>query len=267
MSIDISKIDRFLDSVKEDERGFCIKNEFTQIQSVIFFDLADGKKSDYNLELINKNINYIITESWNILTVIYRIEWTKEQLEKGNINESHYTSFLTVDINYFHICLRSIFDYLAQIVRELSENSGQVSESFNKIQNWLNKKGSNKDRLGRELANFVMDCDWFKDIRGIRDAIVHQGSESLIFVNEEKILFQVINGLQNQLYVPEIMQDGKTVDFRLYAGIYISFLFDYLEDLAELIIETMDLKIKHKTARNYHYGLKVLVKWAKDAKK
>lgn len=266
MSLDTTKIDQFLQSVNKDERGLYIQNEFTQIQSVIFFDRVDGKKSNYNLELINRNISYIINESMNLLTVIYRVQWTKNQFDKENITESHYYSFLAADINYFHVSLRSIFDYLAEIIREISKNSGQIPHSFNKIQKWLKKDTNNHKRIGKQLAGFVLNCKWFQDIRGIRDAIVHQGSKSLIFIDEDKILFQVINRLEKQLYVPEIMQNGKTVNFKFYAGIYVSLLFDYLDDFAEIIIDSMDLEIKNKTARNYHYGLKVFVEWVEKAK-
>ena len=87
-----------------------------------------------------------------------------------------------LDINHFHLILRSVFDYLASVIRTLAIHPDQVGSSTQcSFGDFQNKVLSNPtwaaNKLGADLAEFISSCEWFNDVKKVRDSITHFGAE------------------------------------------------------------------------------------------
>ena len=107
-----------------------------------------------------------------------------ELWNKNNITISEWIGFTKLDIELFHIKIRSIFDYIAKIIQRASDFPDQVPDkSFQDIKEWLEKKEENKIKLGPELADLFSQCEWFPYIQETRDWDIHRGAEAAVFLN------------------------------------------------------------------------------------
>lgn len=181
--------------------------------------------------------------------------WTQSQLE-----ETLWIQFGACNIDLFHVEFRSVSDYLAKVIDAVSDSPGQVPHSFEKLKNWVIKT-HNTQRLGKDLAKVVLSCEWFDDLRMVRDSIVHKGGFTLVFPVRDRILFQVHEGRHRKVLIPEIMFNENVADFELYAGLYFGYLVAYLEKVSELIDKRLDLKKIGSDAKSYHSGLRVIHDW------
>ncbi len=87
-------------------------------------------------------------------------------------------NFTSIDIEYFHILIRSIFDYLASVIRALSNSPTQMPGdsfrcSFEKLLNKVQKGKISPKKLGSDLIPLVTEVGWFKDLRNIRNSFIH----------------------------------------------------------------------------------------------
>ena len=58
---------------------------------------------------------------------------------------------------------------------------------------------------------------------------------TLVFLEKDRILFQVQKGDQDLVRITEIMFNDNVVDFDLYAGTYFGYFIAFLEDFAVTI--------------------------------
>lgn len=116
------------------------------------------------------------------------------------------------------------------------------------------------DSPSRDSTQVMPFCEWFDDLREVRNSIVHRGGFTLVFLEKGKILFQVYEK-NGKVLIPEIMFNKNVADFELYAGLYIGYLMTYLEDVSALIHKRLNLKKIGSNAKSYHSGLRVVRNW------
>jgi hypothetical protein len=130
----------------------------------------------------------------NIGAIILRLDWYKTLWNQEGFADL-WRWFASCDIDLFHVEIRSIFDYLASIIKLVSDSPGQVSDkSFRKLRNWVTK-GKSELKVGNDLAQLLLHCDWFDGLREVRDTLVHRGGFTLVFPEKSRILFQVYRGV------------------------------------------------------------------------
>lgn len=197
---------------------------------------------------------------WNIGAIIKRLDWQNNVMRKNDPDNSLWRSFAPCDIDLFHVEIRSLFDYLAQIIGLISDSPGQVPESFHKLRNWI-VKGDNRQRLGDDLAQLALSCDWFDDMREVRNTIVHGGGFTMVFPEQNRILFQIYKGIRTSIKTPEIMYNENVVDFELYAGLYIGYLIAYLEKVVATIETRLNINTLTDRTKGYCPGVSVMQDW------
>jgi hypothetical protein len=255
MAIDKNKLRIALSQIHEDEMGLFLTNSFLdlgcQLPNII---------EKTNKPLFFKNIQYLHDDIWNIESIFLKSSWMRNLWSQGQIEDMEWYFFATSDINYFHIEFRSIFDYLARVIGETSNLPEKVSRSFEILKNWI-LKSRNIIKIDSNLRRIILSCEWFNDMREIRDSIVHKGAETMPFFTKYRITFQVHQGLKNKISIPEIMYNPNVVDFELYAGLYIGYLLSYLEEISELFYRLLDLEKTESKSKSYHPGLKTVRDW------
>jgi len=247
----------------EDDKT-CLKTTFNSLLGGVLTSAAKGKDG---LQKTKTTLLQIHQAIWNIETLFQRLEWQKELWDSGDLEEGLWMNYASADIHLYHFEMRSIFDYLAVLLVKLAKHPKQVRghtrPSFTKIKNWLLKE-DNIDRktenLGLDFAKLVMACDWFDDIRDVRDLLIHHGGGSIVFPEKGRILFQIYGeSWKPKIFIKEVMDNENVVDFELYGSLYFSYLLDYLDRFAELFYTHLGLERKTEIFESYHKGL-VLVK-------
>ena len=260
MTIDKEKLKTALSLIHNDGGSYLLSGRFVDLSFVAHVKSAH----DVKFRKPNRYLKFIQEHLWNLETIVLRLAWQKDLWSKGKLDEISWMIFAKCDINYFHVEFRSLFDHLTKLVSTVSDSPGQVkSRSFHKLKNWLAKSDQNVRNLGRDLAKLVLSCGWFDDLKTIRESIIHKGGFTLVFLEKNRILFQVHEGISRKVLIPEVMFNENVVDFELYAGLYLSYLLAYLEEISEAISNRLDLK-SMGNPRNYHSGLRILNDWIKQ---
>jgi hypothetical protein len=202
---------------------------------------------------------------WNVCTLIQRLEWLRNLAIKGKVGAFIWMQFASLDIEHFHVELRSIFDYVAEILRNLAKKPGQLPEhSFRKLYDKVNEKTRHRDNLGEEASDLILSASWHSELRGIRDAILHQGAHTLVFGSPtDGILFQVHKSGFQQLvkHNDALMWNENVVDFQLYAGLYFAKAIVFLEQLGKFLATRFPQQLPNPNARANFGGFGILRDW------
>ena len=107
------------------------------------------------------------------------------------------------------------------------------------------------------------DFTWFYDLRVMRTAIIHRGSEPLVFCGpEDGLLFQVHGrNHENLISVPEFMHNPNVVRFEPYVAYYFAELLSFLEDFATAAMGQIEFPLPMTGVKNYCPGYQHLVQW------
>lgn len=246
MNYSVDKLDSALDKLQGQETGGVSRQDkFVGLSAQSKINAATGKLKS---ELRNPYY-YAQVEFANLLAIAFRLEWQKVALERGELDKIRWTVFVEADIYLFHIQLRAIFDYLARIIVSMAHYPGQVKgkDSFNKLRIWV--KGKDRtlvdEKLGSQLAAIVEPCDWFDDVRDLRDGFVHRGRNPMLVSSGNKIHF-LITAEQSKSMANEVMYASTIVHFERYAGLCIGYLIDLMDKIGEQVLQNHKLKDKSK---------------------
>jgi len=266
MDIDKDILHKVNSSIIIEDDKTCLKTTFNSLLGDVLISAAKGED---DLQKIKITLLQINQATWDIETLFQRLEWQKELWGNGELKGGLWMNYASADIRLYHFEMRSIFDYLAVLLVKLAKHPGQVRSnnkpSFMSIKNWLSKDDGaiNEDNakiVGKDFAELVVDCDWFDDIRDVRDLLIHDGGSSIVFPEKGRILFQIYSGSwKPKIFIEEVMYNEKVVDFELYGSLYFSYLLDYLGRFAELLYPRLGLERRKEGYENCHKGL-VLVK-------
>lgn len=223
-------------------------------------DIPDFKHVLIDNSTIEKldNLGKNIQDVWNLLTIISRLEWQRNLVIEDKLDDGLWSYFVAIDIYVFHSELRSIFDYIAKSIQLISNMSEKLS--FEKLRKWISNP-NNAGKMNKELSDFILSCHWFCDIRTIRDNFIHDGAESLVFPSKGRILFLINTSGYQKITISEIMFNENVVDFELYAGLYMSYIMNYLEEFSEVVNKHLNLNKFHLMAKSYHPGLGITQEW------
>jgi hypothetical protein len=155
--------------------------------------------------------------------------------------------------------------YVAAFVSSISKKKGVVpGRSFEQLRIWLRKPG-HAEKLGSELASVVQSCEWFPELRHLRDDLVHYGADQLAFPDRGAILFQVYKRTEKRILLPAVMHSENVVDFERYGALVWARLVVFLEDLAVAALRAgLVPEPEAGPVRAYNPGIAVLAASMKD---
>lgn len=183
MAIDREQLNAALSMLREDEKGIYYSGQLALLPSQLYGNIFQSVQFDrkrVSNEAQLRDLYYYLTHCKNdlndILTIVFRLEWQKEIKAKGELDSPLWERFVSTDIDLFHVEIRSLFDYVARaLIRVSGSSPGQLPNSFRKLRDWIANYPTRVPRFGEDLAQAITSCDWFSEIRGVRDAIVHSG--------------------------------------------------------------------------------------------
>lgn len=249
MAVDVCKLGKALQILKG-------PSEFHDLLGIIIRLSVMGKVS----KKINGNLIYLLHDLQNICTVIHRLDWQKNLLDKGEIDSCLWMDYSRCDIELFYIELRSVFDYVAKIISEIY---GGTPWSFEDLRKGISK--NNYNHLQENVKRLIIDCNWFDQLRDIRDTNTHFGGQILPLNSPEGIIFQTYDSKgEAKCFTDEIMHTKNFVNFEHYSAMYFGYLIVFLDEFAVVISE--ELKIAKDEAKTTHgcYGLNTIEEWMKN---
>ncbi|HXK20415.1 MAG TPA: hypothetical protein VNG33_21545, partial [Polyangiaceae bacterium] len=198
--------------------------------------------------------------------LVAKIEWLHRHAGSAGLDQQLAGMYLALDIELFHVQLRSALDYCAACISETSKKAGQVpNESFNSLQQWVAKNPTRAAALlDPEILRLLGNAHWFPDVRAVRDSLVHRGAWVLVFPDRERLLFQAYAGAWRTLVVQEhIMYNENVADFRLYAAILFSEFLLLLDGLTAVV--SRKYPVQHGSgARSYCTGFPQVLEWLRQ---
>jgi hypothetical protein len=260
--IDLKDIQSVRSQFGMDEEGCFWSGEFILLLGDLV--VASARHKNEILTQILQKHRYILQDLSNLGMVLFKLEWIRSHAQNNDSLKSLWFQFATTDIDYFHVEFRSIFDYVAKIIGDITNKPGQITDSFHRLQERLNKPG-NRARLGEELAKVVESVDWFPDVQRLRDTMIHSGSFPHVFSNPEKgILFQSYQNSVEPSITDEMVMykyNRDVVDFQLYSALYLCKLLLFLDELAKIVRSKLSIKKGREQAKSYSPGLELILSW------
>ena len=260
MRTDRATFDFTLSLFHSDHQGIHLKGASQDIEILLTFakpqSTIGGVKFARLFKLVSQDV-------WNMATLIDRLAWMKKRSMSEHDFEDRWRDYAAVDIQSFHVELRSAMDHITEIIRLFSNKPGQVTDtgSFRKLLNWL---ANNKDRIQPEVASLTLAQEkWFTEVRNVRDHLVHKGGATIVFGDAaDGILFQVFDtSFRGLISNPYILYNDKVAYFDKYVAFYFSYFISYLEDLSKFYVQTFESQMNPPNAKNYASGFAVIIGW------
>lgn len=248
------------------EQDFCWHSSFLTCYASLRSYITSTVEGQYLIPISDpiSNINQDIS---NLCTLASRINWFRSIAIQGKWNERHpfiWSGYTGLDIEHFYTEVRSILDYVATILVNLTGKPKQIrgEDSFRKLSQWPEAKADNENKLGQEISAIIRSGSWYSEIRRIRDNIIHLGSNTFVFGSpKDGILFQVSKNFKNQINIGELMWNEYVVDFELYAGLYFARILALIEKLGDLIIGKIPKQYISSSVMANYDGLDVYGTW------
>lgn len=273
MAVEINQLQRSLSCIVEEKDEFFRQGAFSDLIGELHYRIGTNQaKPDAHFDVrccsVMRCLRFIQQDIFNLETLLDRLEWQRQLWKNDEISDGRWQSFTTADIDMFHVEFRSIFDYIAQLLQSISDTPGSVPTgvSFEKLTNWTNKSESNVARIGKDISDLVQQAGWFKELKHVRDQVVHRGGETLVFFEKPRILFQVHDiGLKGLIDFSEVAYNQNVIDFELYAAVFYGYLVTFLEDVATTVFKRLKLERPIGSTRHFNGGIKVAKSWLENA--
>lgn len=218
------------------------------------------------LELIGLALAGVRQEIQGILVSWHRLDWSDKMHKQGVLDDPTFMLYAASDIDLFHVRLRSAFDYLAIVAWGTASRRGTVarSDKFSALVDWLEKNPTRRKDLGVASELLLDHAAWFRDLRDLRDTVIHRRGITLVFPGAGIgfMLLQPGGGYRvPQTIAPAIVKAGDNViDFRRYACAHLCWFLNLAEEVSELLRERWTLTRMPGT-RSAGGGVEMLRAW------
>jgi len=201
----------------------------------------------------------------DLRTIPVKLDWMLQQRDAGNLDPYDWMFFASSDVNSFLSNVRSLFDHLSDALRAAAPKPGSIpQQSFRKLRDWVGKGGEREtEQLGRSAFSIVAGCDWFQELRTVRDDLTHRDAQTVIFPRTEGIAVVMFNHTQELFDEPELMGPGNLLRFERLAVATMGRLHELLEETAVAIATTVGFGLSGDGA-SVHSGLGVLARWTDE---
>lgn len=209
-----------------------------------------------------RELRAIANRLTDLRTVPMKLDWMLQRRDLGELDPFGWMYFASSDINSFLTNLRALFDHLARAMRCAAPHPGGIPRSFNGLRKWAARETNDQARqLGTRQLGLVMGCDWFDELRALRDDLVHNDAHTLVFPREAGIAMQVYGRARALIAEPGLMLSESVVSFERFAAATMARLHVLLEESAEAMSDALPLNEPVGEGRSVHGGLRILAAW------
>ena len=254
-SSDVAAIQSSLSHLGLDEHGCFISTSLFDLGVNFLVNLKSEHRE------ISRAIRSLQHDLWQVSALTSRLTWMREMLVDGQLHEASWRSYCHLDIEQFYVQLRSALDYLAVVISESAPKKGQLPRSFTGLRNYAQK---HPNRLDPEIRTIICGSDWFDDLRTIRDSLVHEGAEPMVFSGKDDwLLFQVHGeNLKNLVTTPFMLHNENVAYFQRFAAWSFAHTIFTLDQVGAHISRKYKHEIAVGPAKSYDFS--ILRLWLND---
>lgn len=261
MNIDINGLRNALRMFGQDENGTYLFGRLYDMPIQVLANRSKGMPQESTKQSLACYLRMIGQDIWKIATVVERLRWMQDSGDSIQHIDQRWMYYAAVDVEHFHVEMRSIMDYAAKSIAE-AFGPKNLPESFDRLQNGIAKYR----RIPETIKSLVAEAKWFPEMRGIRNALVHTGADTTIFgKRQEGILFQVFDAdLKNLISHEAFLFNANVVRFEPYAAYFFCTAIAFLEDLCGLLSKDWKFDGPVGSVRSYSPGFTILWQWSSD---
>ncbi len=252
----------FLEAIGKTDDGFYTSSTFDKLFGAAHITRAVGKTPRFPYGHLLASTQHF----GHLATLVYKVAWLAERRAAGELDDITWMYFCGSDILTFHIIMRSLFDEVSAMASRLAVKKGVVPESFDDLRKWVGKKARHESELGIELAEAVRSCDWFEQMRDVRDDLVHRSAQTIVFLEPGRVLFQVHVGPLRRILIPSVMFNENVVNFTAYSALLMARLATFLDRLAAAVfavVKDFDEE-QDGSIQSFNAGFGVLQSWLRE---
>jgi hypothetical protein len=215
---------------------------------------------------LHRQLVDITRREWDLFTIVLKLDWLRERRDANELDPMVWMLFAANDVNSFLMNVRSLFDHVAKVIRLVS--GGQTPQSFGDLRKWV-AKDTHAHALEPRLVQLVAGCDWFEDLRRVRDDLMHRAAETVVFPEVPYIGVQITKGVTDRLITePELLdpQNSNVAIFERFSVASLARIHVLLEDVAHVAQDLWAVPDHADGARSGHLGLAVVARWCDDFK-
>lgn len=172
-------------ALSKDGDNYVYKGHFSKLRENVrassFWDIAMNRKRAIDSSQMAKRLLLVNMDLWNIATVLYRLNFEKDCRRERIFNNNQWRFYASLDIDLFFIKYRSFFDNVAQVIKLTGQVPPNKSNSFHDLKKWAD---SQEGQSANKYSLIVMNCDWFYELKDIRDRIEHHAAETNVDFDE-----------------------------------------------------------------------------------
>lgn len=209
--------------------------------------------------------HYAERDWWTLLTLLTKLEWMKECHRDDDLDDGLWMAYAATEIDFFHVRFRSMLDHLADLLGRCATKPATVPHTFNDLKKFLKNPAKNPrfGPLRNDVLALIDDAQWVEEMRDVRDDIVHRGADTLVFPDEDDILFQVHQRERRLVLLEGVMHNENLVDFRRYAALTLGLLMTWRERVAAVLRRGIALDGDPPShGWNRHSGMGLLRDWS-----
>lgn len=253
---DIEALEHALALSSNDENGFLWRSAF--------FDLSTHASVLHAAGGFPKRraISDALHDLWQLSAIASRVAWSRRMERAGQLDPGMGRSYFELDIDLFHIRLRSMMDHVAKLISLCTEKPGQTPTTFAKLRTYATKR---PDRLPPGVAAELLAADWFDEIRAMRDALVHEGGRSMAFYSDDvhDLLYQIHRSSSDSMISRPSLVVGNLAKFDYFVAWSVSHAMRFMDRVGALLVgaDTLDELGRHRT---YSMGYAEWREWMAD---
>ena len=263
MLVDVDALRHHLESINIDPEGPWVWGPFEELTTGVL--LARARGGDH-LDPIRRELRAVANRLVDVRTVPAKLNWMLGQRDDGHLEPYAWMFFASSDVDSFLLTMRSLFDHLGSVVQLAATKPGSVPpSSFRALREWCLKGPDRADELlGAEIAAAVRECDWFMQLRDLRDDLVHRDAETIVFPEVPGIAVQIYKGAHNLLDEAALIRDDGLVGFDRLVAATTARLHALLGTLSAEVAARIGVEDDGAPGRSQHSGLAIIRDWTDE---
>lgn len=261
--VDLTSLRAHRAALQHDEEGWFVWGALEALWAEGFLDRGKSER----LDELKWHLRAVLNRLGGLRTIAAKLDWMLGERDAGNLAPDGWMHFASNDVLSFFSELRSLFDHLAAALAAAAPQPGGVPDrSFNRLRNWLSKDPQERGaQLGGEIADVIRSCEWFDEVREVRDGLLHRDATTIVFPDEPGVRFQVYQGADRLIEERGVLIRENIVSFERFAAAVMARLHSLLEAATISMAELMNVDLQETgPGWSRHFGLEVIAQWTDE---